>query len=138
MPGESHCRDWHSDNTRKEAGVDAIVASGFEAGGHLNRVVPRVEHLNERTNKAGQQSQRNGYSRRPRLHPDKYTRSSVGRGGKASQSSVGEEVSHSLRKNWRRGAVCSHAYHRVLAYRSPPDGEESHARFDDIVNCGYR
>jgi hypothetical protein len=39
----------------------------------LNRVIPVIERLNERTNKAGQQNKRNCYSRRPRSHEGNYT-----------------------------------------------------------------
>ena len=39
----------------------------------LNRVIPVVERLNERTNKARQQSKRNCYSRRPRSHELQYS-----------------------------------------------------------------
>jgi hypothetical protein len=39
----------------------------------LNRVIPVVEHLIERTNEADQQGKRNSYSRHPRSHRHEYT-----------------------------------------------------------------
>jgi len=39
----------------------------------LNRVIPGIEGLNERTNKAGEQSKRSSYSERPRSHGFEYS-----------------------------------------------------------------
>ena len=44
---------------------------GIVAG--LNRVIPGVERLNQRTNKAGEQSKRGNYSERPMWHGFEYS-----------------------------------------------------------------
>jgi len=48
VPGETHRDDWHGDHTEEgaalqEAGVDAVVASGFEAGGHRGSFLRAAE-----------------------------------------------------------------------------------------------
>jgi hypothetical protein len=57
----------------------------------LNRVIPGVERLNERTNEAGEQSKRSSYSERPRSHGFEY--SAVGyQGGKQSLRTVPSKI----------------------------------------------